>query len=511
MKILISPKLLAAVLALTAQTFLSVGCGSKSDSDEPENEAGTATGLVNALSAAYPGALAISVFPEASAGLRLQTTGTGEKSYQEKVKAADKRVRGEGECFDKEQLAERKVPTSVVTCYEFDSDMNPSTFADRPNQSWGTKDGTDGKGQACMVTFAKDQVDDVTHKVDRALAMVQGLICRAKKVADAEGAEVKKPEPDADPVDFKTAANAGLPADAPIKFTTAQVSAVTNEDDSITYVTEITVTNPFGKSDSLVLRHTPAEEEGGKESGVLSFTREPLGAALPNAQANDPNKESDKYDVMAISYSKSKNDDGTSRMTAELNQAKIAKTYDPLTDDGLVNFEGLPEQAQNGDVHAIKYVSFDLNPETGAGNLSYWMNPGGSKQESARGFLFALTADSTGKLAGCGISGATAGVSIRAVAIDSTKKLEPVRYWHPRYAQNTSADKDNRYTASEGSAVTEQCFQQASEGGKYVIDKSKVPSARGYEVKATAAVSVKPPQRPPEPKLPPLPPPAGGK
>jgi hypothetical protein len=509
MKTLISNSLLQALL-LAGTAMVTHGCGSKDDDStastattETETETtGGITTVINALAAAYPGALALSVFPETTASLRLTAEEEAEKTYTEKVAEADKRLRGEGDCFVAGQLGEHKALNNGITCYEFDSDMNPSTFSDRPNQGWGTKDGTDGKGQACMVSFAKDQVEDITHTVDRALAMVQGLICVAKKDAEKNGTEVAKPTPDGDAIDLAAVINASLPADAPIEFSTASMSAVTNDDDSITYITEIAIVNPFGKTDSITLRHTPAEEEGGTESGVLTFDREPLGAKTPNYNPNDPNADDKKHDVMAISYQKTSAD----HMKAELTRASINEKYEPIDDNGLVNFAAVPDTAQNSDISAIKYVAFDLDPETGAGDLSYWMNPGGNLVESARGFLFNISADDEGLLKGCGISGATRDTSIRKVALDSSLSLNPVRYWHPRWGQNTSPDKDARYGTSEGNSITEQCFKQDATTGKYVIDTAKTVSTRGYEVIAGTDSAVKPPERPAEPLLPPLPP-----
>lgn len=527
----ISQKMLRALLLLAAPTLLQTGCGASSTSTDEgttstttnsgtNHTGGTETGTtteVNALAAAYPGTLALSVFPDSGTTLRLVQDGASkpaptdagsiDRPYAEKVADADKRLRGEGDCFVAGNLGERQAASSNITCYEFDSDMNPSTFADRPNQSWGTTDGTDGAGQACMVTFAKSQVDDITHKVDRALEMVQGLICAAKKQAATQGSEVETPTPGGDAIDLKALVNASLPDNAPISFSTAEMSATENADGSVTYTTAIAIVNPFGKTDAVTLRHTPATEEGGDESGVLTFQREPLGSKQPGYNPNDPNQADKKYDVMAINYKKSTDDAGENRVVAELTRASINQTYDPIDDEGLVNFAALPENAQNADINGIKYVAFDIDPDTGAGDLSYWMNPGGNLNESARGFVFNLAADAEGLLSGCGISGATANVSIRKSVADSTSTLAPQRFWHPRGNQNTSPNKDSRYPGNEGNLITEQCFKQNGTSGLYVIDSGKTTSTRGYDVKAGSASSVKPPERPPEPSLPPMPPP----
>jgi hypothetical protein len=478
---------------------------------------------VNALAAAYPQSLALSVFPSTSSSLRLADAGpsvtdeTGaDRPPEEKQKEAIERMKGEGECFDIHQMGEFKKRFDGIKCYEFDTDMNPIRLAGDTEDRYGTTtglDGLSGSSQACLVTFTKSQVDEVVHAVDRSLAMVQGLICVEKKVATDEGRDVRKPTVDGDVISLADAINDKLPEKAPISFTKADVSAVTNDDGGVTYITEISIKNPFGKTDSITLRHTPATEEGGSESGILTFLREPLGDAAQQPpklqqqqppQGQDPNASGDKYAVMTIQYTKS-TADGVDNMKAELVRAQINKKYEPLDDDGLINFAAVPQTAQNSDIHAINYVSFDINPATGEGGLSYWMNPGGNYVESARGLLFNLEADATtGLLSGCGTSGATSDISIRMAVADSAKTLAPTRYWHPQHNQNVSPNKDSRYAASEGNFVTKQCVKQNT-AGSYGIDTSKTTHERGYDVIAGSDSSVRAPARPPEPKLPPPP------
>ncbi len=517
----LSETLLRSLLPLMAVGTLNA-CGKKESTDDAAatttttntttstTTTGTAT-AVNALASAYPGSLALSVFPSDSTSLRLADAGStpdqtgADRPPEEKMKEAEDRMKGEGECFDIHQLGEFKARFDALKCYEFDSDMNPHRLAGDTADRYGTSNGLDGltgSTQACLVTFTKSQVDEVVHNVDRSLAMVQGLICVEKKLADAEEREVRKPTADGDPVSLTTAINAKLPTKSPISFTKADVSAVTNDDETVTYITEIAVTNPEGKTDSITLRHTPAIEGGTSETGILSFLREPKGGV---AQQNDPNASTEKYAVMTIEYTRT-NDGTTDNMKAELTRAMINKKYEPLNAAGLINFAAIPAQAQNSDIHAINSVSFDITPSTGAGSLSYWMNPGGNLVESARGLLFNLKADATtGLLSGCGTSGATSNVSIRAAAADDTKVLSPTRYWHPQGGQNVSPNKDSRYTASEGNLITQQCVTQAADGS-YGIDTAKTTHARGYDVIAGSDSTVRAPARPPEAKLPPPPP-----
>jgi hypothetical protein len=495
------------VLSISIFSLTLTHCGSDDDSNSETTTTDTGNGSeeevteANILASAYPGALALSVFPDTStSNLRLQEKDTEKsQSYAEKLEDARKRLKGEADCFESRFLQEPTQSQGNVTCYNFDSDMNPSEFAG-DNQTWGTTDGTDGNGQACMVTFAKAEVDEIVFKVDRALAMVQGLLCAAKKAAVADGSTLALPTADdTTGLNLKTAMESEL-ADKTSKITmdSAVMTAYNASNGTTGYQTQISFTNPLGTTDTIILRHVPAETDDGTESGVLTFKRSPSGEEPDNI---DPNQSHLKYDVMSINYERDRSGD-TDQVVAELRSAMIHQDYEPIDDSGLVAYDNVPDQAANGDIHAIKYVAFDMSPETGAGNLSYWMNPGGNVNESARGFLFKIEASDDDVLKGCGISGATRDVSIRGSLADTTgeKVLKPVRYWHPRWSDNISTDKNARYDAQEGNKITEQCFTQDSSVGKYVIDTSKTTSDEGYDVKEGSDVA--PPKRPDAPPAP---------
>ncbi len=189
--------------------------------------------------------------------------------------------------------------------------------------------------------------------------------------------------------------------------------------------------------------------------------------------------------------------------------------YEPLTSAGLVNYAALPDAASNDDVAGSRLVSFDVVPSTGAGSISYWNSPGGALQESARGFIFNLTADADGLLSGCGISGATENVSIRKSATDSSVKLTPAGFWHPFQtarpgsAGNTAPGQNPAYGtpgAERGNKVTQQCVKQNA-AKIYAIDPDKTKDkVFNYDVIDGSLSSVLPPTRPPELKLPPPPP-----
>ena len=500
---------------LIAGSLALGSCGSKDDSDETTETSSTTDGTddvssVNALATAYPGDLALSVFPDSETSLRLQDDAASQdaaidKPYEEKIEEAENRLKGEGDCFDPSLMGEHKSETQV-TCYDFDADMNPTTSSSNGNTyTVGTEDGTDGNGQACMVTFAKAEVSSIVFKVDKTLAMVQGLLCSAKKAAVAAGSELVLPTVgDEAGLDMLTAVNSEMPSGRGITMSAAVMSAFENSDGSTGYMTEMTFTNSEGSTDVISLRHVPPTTEGGDESGVLTFMRSPNGT-----DNGDQNQQWNKYDVMSINYIRTTATDGTEQMQAELRSAMINKSYEPIDSDGLVAYGNVPDAAQNSDIHAIKYVSFDLNPANGAGTLSYWMNPGGNITEAARGFLFNIAADDSGVLSGCGVSGAAWGVSIRASLADSTGAtvLEPTKFWHPLPGTNTHANPDTRYVDEDGNSgnlITKQCFSQNA-SGVYAIDTAETTHARGYDVLVGTAAGVEPPSRP---EMPP-PPPAG--
>ena len=472
-------------LALTLALGLSCSNDSK---DDDASTSGDEVAASNPLATAYPGALALSVFPDesASAGLMLQAEGDAAKQIarppKEKLDDAKKRLKGEADCFDKTMAGEHQGGGAPTTCYDFDSDMNPVSNNGR---EYGTTDGTDGSGQACMVTFAKQQVDEIVFKVDRALGMVQGLLCAAKKKAAADGSELSLPEVGSDGLNLKSAMEDELGKVGDFGMNSALMTAYKNDDGSVGYKTIVSFSTPNGAEDEITLRHNPSNGDSKDESGVLTFKRSGgmQGAPLVG----------DKVQVMSINYERKTDDDGEEKSIAELRTANISTDYEPLNSKGLVAFENLPREASNSDIEAIKFVAFDINPETGVGDLSYWKNPGGRYTESARGFLFNIK-EEDGALAGCGISGATRDVSVMAALEDTTgdKILAPVRYWHPRPGGwSASPDADPRYSSTEGNKITEQCFKQNTETGKYVKTSTH---ERGYDVKEGS--DVEPPRRP---------------
>ncbi len=491
-------KLPSSIFWLVAPITIMAGCEKKSSSSQDlvnSTPLGTEVAIeaVNALAAAYPGSLALSVFPQSdAAALRLTADvedPNKDLTVQEKIEESQSKLKGEGDCLNLNMFKPLKAPTPV-TCYEFDSDMNPSRFTGGPGttQDYGTTDGTNGDGEACLVSFTRSEVNEAVQAVDKALALISGMLCQAKK--DGEALEMPAV---GEELDLKSSFENAAGDDMPV--TTAKIERLEDIDGLPVYSSEVVLKDPSGNEMETHLVHSPGED--GTANGTL-WLKHNVSASATADGGQDPNNSANKNFVMSTNYNRVLDEAGKLRMRFEVRRAAIVNTIEPFTEEGLVNYAGLPDDASNEQVHAINYVSFDMDPETNAGNLSYWKNPGGSLNESARGFLFNVEAGDDGLLKGCGVSGATKDVSIRkALATPSeANTLKPVRFWHPREDQNTNPDKDSRYAGNEGNLITEQCFKQNAEG-VYVIDSEKTTHERGYDVIATTASDVIPP-KPPE-------------
>lgn len=482
-------KLTGALLMLALATH----CGKKDDGSDG-GDGSTASigggGISNgtgsrAVGDAFPASLALSSFPESSStALMLQGAEedvTATMTVKEKIDENKRRLAGTAtNCIDFRVFQNR--PQSNVTCYDFDSDMNPSKFGDK---EFGTTDGTHTDGSACMVAFAREEINDAISQVDRALNLVGGMFCQAKKEGQMTNLPAVGEVVDLSP-SFKKAVDGQN-----MNITEAKISRLADIDSIAAYRSDITITDPDGQAMEVHLVHSPLTDG---DKGVLWIKRP--GQAPQNMPADyvDPNNEANKNHALSINYERTVNEDGTERVRLQLRRAAIVNTIDPFDSNGLVNYSALPQEAQNSTLHALQYIAFDVNPETNAGNLSYWMNPGGSYNESARGFLFNVDATENG-LKGCGVSGSANNISIRAAVLEASKDLKPTGYWHPREDQNEHSSRDARYTANSGNKITKQCFKQDSTG-KYIIDTAEITSARGYDVIETSASTIKLPEPP---------------
>jgi len=415
------------------------------------------------------------------------------KNFKDKVADQGKRMKGEGDCFNPAQFKPMK-PKTPITCYQFDNDMNPFVQADGSKKS-GTTTGkvSATNAEACMVAFARAEVEDSVQQVDRALAMVSGMICQAKK----DGKDSQMPA-EGESLDLTASFDKG---GAGLTGSTAKITRLADVGGNPVYRSDITTTAPDGKSFEVHLVHSPGANDS--SSGTLSILRPgDSGMGAKDAgQGGGANGDSNKNALLSINYSREQDDAGKKRMRFEVRRAAIVKTVTPFDANGLVNLTAVADNAQNAELGAVRYLAFDIDPDSNAGNLSYWQNPGGNFTEPARGFLFNITAGTDGSLSGCGVSGATGDISIRKYLKDpvTANELKPVKWYHPFRNDNTSADKDSRYTNpnnandNQGPAITKQCFKQNAASGVYEITTT---DPKGYEVIPTAQNNVQPPTKP---------------
>ncbi len=472
-----------AVLALCF--FFSCGkdekSGAASDVD-PES--------VNPMANLVPEGISIPSFPvDSGASLALGDDSEtiddpdAKKDMAERKKEQRQRLRGEGTCLDLKIF--KDVKEEAVSCYDFDSDMNPMT---KDGKSTGTTTGKHSNDEACMVAFARSQMNTVKAMVDRAMGLVNGLACQALKNGDTELPAVGEEKNVASVLTDASEAGAaalGLGSDQAPEI---KVATVKRESDT-EFTTTLTLNNPKGKSMTLVVKNNSSADG---DSGIIRMERESEASERLNDGGNNV---ANKVFVMSLKYKQVK---ATNQLKAELRHAALEKTLTLFNADGTVALEGLAENAANTVVHAIKYLAFDLNTETMEGQLSYWRNPGGSLSESARGFLFDMSLSDDGVLKGCGVSGATQDVSVRGhLATPTTKILKPVRYWHPFHSQNTNASKNSTdFSAQEGAFISKQCFKRDASTGLYLIDTAVTTSAKGYEVIPQAQSTIAPPAKP---------------
>jgi hypothetical protein len=155
---------------MAAPLLLSFAISSCSDKKKGDKKKDTTvnTGTIevsSSLGAAYPESLAISVFPE-TVDAEAQSAGTiavplleedGAQSIRQKVKQQKKFLSGNVDSCIPSSLKLR-TPRKPESCYEFDQDM---LVGSRNGKSLGTHDGKSSGGEACLVAFARAEIDSV--------------------------------------------------------------------------------------------------------------------------------------------------------------------------------------------------------------------------------------------------------------------------------------------------------------------------------------------------------------
>ena len=540
--------------------ILLLGCTNSGDDDDEEDSSSAATSAVtsgtttqnsaavqesNPLSGSYPSGLAISVFPQATTSLRLDEAADNrdKMTAEEKADAANERLIGEGDCFSADGIGDRTGFTEP-TCYEFDSDLMPfARTSPAGTTEYGTLDGTDGNGEACLVAFARSQMSLVVARLEKAMFMVEAMLCQAKKNASANGSTLALPTTAGESLDFTSTLTEAASGTAGMTITLASITKLEDIDSRAVYHNKVSFTDPGGRTNEINLVHSPAAdgsndtyngtlwtiESGGSEpspggGGAAAPAAGTPATGAPAAGSPTPGTPVQPATLVAttkkrylhINYAKTSTD-GVYNIKAELRRANIADTLDPITEDGELNlnigadftgtagsstYGGYGSTQSNDIIEAIKYISFDMNPDTNAGSMAYWMNPGGSYYENARGFIFNISADTTTELlSGCATTGSAhylgtpTGISIRRSIYEGGDiTLTPRGYYHPFADQNqTTRTQDTRQPGQHGTTITKQCFAQNTAGTLYELDTTLTTSSQGYDIIESGTSDVAPP------------------
>lgn len=538
------------------------------DSNGPGNLA-----VTTELSLAVPDSLAISVFPQAvdtdaqvaagkiAVSLTAETTDFNKKTMRQKIALQNDVINGRAESCISEEVFVR--PQAVnETCYEFDQDMvygasfRPSNAAS--TQFRGTTDGKNSAGEACLVAFAREEVGDVVSMVEQAMALVQAALCQANK----DTAGLKLPEVGQE-IDLKTPLAKTIGGRLGIAVESGILTRIEDSDSRPVYHTTITTTRDGNKRTVNIVHSPAADATNDTYNGRLWVD---LQGSLAQNNQNQPAGAEPKRSLLSIEYARSIDATTTTpRIQYELRSGQFPNFIaDQAFEAGILNLNASTNAAgeyikadntkynMNEGATNIKYVSFDMNPETNAGTLSYWRNPGANYNENTRGLIFNLAYDDAGSLAGCANSGSASvdfsnGLSIRK-ALKTSSALAPAGFYHPffridpidqgctiqsaptgtddakgTYLQVQCADGQVRkwyrpkLSASvnanlfirkdSGTLITRQCYKQNSETGSYDIDQAQytVNEDAGYELISTADTSkvVQPPRfdLPPPPKI----------
>ncbi len=529
----IQGKLKIAVISLVALS-ISVGCKKKEDKDEEEVPAiptvfsgSGAVGDGTSLAAVYPGELALAVFTdESGSSLRLvQDEASVEASRPTKERAAEeeKIASGKAESCFSPALSRQAPADSAENCYEFDQDMiyGGNTAATLK----GTKNGLNANNEACLVAYAKNRATQINDMLDKAKGSISTMLCQAKKTDPT----ITLPAITGEQLDLKEILATAFANKGNATIETAMLERLEDDADA-NPVFRSTVKMVFGDSTrTVILVHVP------------SFTDPALYYGSMTTIANRSGSPDNKIMVMTVVYSKTRQDDGSYRMNAELRRAGVASELVAtiIGADGQLDFNahrdfsgsltsptyGRGKKADgtlydiNADMNGQTLITFQSNPETDEGSFSYWQNPGSNYGEAARGMV-AKVEIVDGVKKGCATSGAALDKSDTgkpysiASSIKQAVTLEPTGFYHPFLevagcTVTTGSDADGSFKSctknntalkwyvpaiadadladefvsdQRGGIVTRQCYKFDDASGVYVIDTAETDEAAGYEL-----------------------------
>jgi hypothetical protein len=361
--------------------------------------------------------------------------------------------------------------------------------------------------------------------VDRTLGMVQMMLCQAKKSGSGE-----LPSSDGESIDFKAIMEAAATA-AGKDPTKMPVSTAKMTKTGTAYVTEIEMKMPSqpggaaGANDpkeKIILTHNPGADSTAY-SGTIVIRRDKDFGAQTNT----------KERILTINYTRSGDSVKYKLLTASINTKISANAVvdgelnlNVATDSGGDYIDPTTTVAfpnANDAASGIMMITYDMNPNTGAGNFAYWVNPGANYSEKPRGFVANVSADATTQLlSGCASSGAFNYGSIRK-SIKNAQTIVPDSSFHPFACGSSCSPTSGYFTSSRNSTnyrfyipatanatdatnwtksqeltgnqarIARQCFVQGSDG-VYAIDTAKTPDSAGFGLFATSDSSLpKPP------------------
>ncbi len=426
-----------------------------------------------------PTALNIAVFPQdlPSASLRLLEGGTSaleeavpsSEALKNVKEEASKILSGDVDSCLPDSFLQVQNNASNESCYEFDQEM---MYGSRGQQTHGTVTGKNSKDEACLVAFARTQVDQVNVIIKHGMTMMQTMLCQAKK--DSVAIELTKKD---DFLDLKTQLANALGTKLKSKdISVAKISLLNpgSETESPIYRTDLTMTltvndNSPAETIEMHLVHSPkSTTDESTYKGVLWMKRSSSAVAklhlddMPNPQGA-PNQDSEKSDYLSVEYNLSLDAAKNEKLNARLYHAKIKDSLVETlgtaavfphgvlnlnlgtNESGVYQEGGKSVSDANSIISGIMTVQFSLNVADNTGIVSYWQNPGGNYDENARGMVFELTQEETDGasfLKGCGYSGSAGNgpavdgkmidrVSIRKIMKEGTGSLVPRGFYHP--------------------------------------------------------------------------------
>ncbi len=535
-------------LALIAYiSFLVAGC-SCSTQDKEKKSSGVDSSAATVISAAaangeaskalanaFPGSLALSLFPKpAAAGPHLKLSDDNfdpnGKSLQAKIADQEALLQGTADSCLPAALG-KTVNVEVETCYDFDQDMLYGTkdIGQTPIQWLGTKNGTSSSGEACLVAFARAQAASVNALLDQTLGMGMAALCQQKK----DNPHAVLPVPNA-PLDLGESLQKLLGSG--VTVSSATFKQLANKGGFPVYRILIAATLGDGIKRSIGVRHSPHNSSNSEFSGSVYL----LAEGVPGFLGLDDGKGESKFQLMSITYARAVDPSSSvPTLRAELRTAHVAASLasTAITSEGVLDLNAgsnftlatLGDESYgsysaysqpNDAMDSITYLAFSLNPESNEGKLSYWKNSGGGYYENARGFTITLgTPSPGGELSGCVASGTAStdlnrGTSIRRFLNEAEAAnnlaLTPVGFWHPlmNTPRATGSDSDGTYkiktlpsgqiakwyvpsggnstfndfysSAISGTLQAQQCFILSPSATTYAVDTSKTPEPSGF-------------------------------